>query len=112
MKSPTNKKIVTKSAARKPARKNAPVGLVDRCFVIWTEGRKVQYQGRVVTELPDGFYLVQFFDFLMGGPSTLAVFHISKFAADPLSARVPGSFEFFENDEHLRDWFDHTYQPS
>ena len=77
-------------------------GLVGRCFVIWGENREVRFQGYVVAGLWDGHFLVQFFDALVGAPATMAVFHISSFVGGHL--REPWTFEFFENNEHLRGW--------
>jgi hypothetical protein len=80
--------------------------MIGKCFVIWGEDGVVQYQGAVKEELPGGYYLTQFFDFIMGEPNTWAVFHIDKFAVQPLKHREPGDFTFFDDDEHLRDWID------
>ncbi len=102
----TRKKPIAR-AKRAPARK-APPGLVGRCFVTWVDGRKVQRQGRVVAELLDGYYLVQVYSWIMGEPSTMAVVHVSDLATKRLDdVGSPGTVEFFEDDEHLRFWFEY-----
>lgn len=85
-------------------------GLVGRCFLIWGDNNKWSRQGAVRAKLDDQHYLVQFFEVVMGEPSTLAIFHISQFVApEGRFQRSSGVFEFFEDDEHLRNWVEiHT----
>ncbi len=80
-------------------------GLVGRCFVIFGDKRRWRSQGVVRSHLGDGYYLVQFFDVLVGAPSTLQVMHVSDFnVTSGEDRRGKGCFEFFVNDEHLHDW--------
>ena len=81
-----------------------PKGLEGRCFVIWGKGpsgQVAQYKGHVVSHLGDGYYLCQFFDAIMGEPSTMGIYHVASMVD---GGRKDGSFTFFENDEHLRYW--------
>jgi hypothetical protein len=61
-------------------------------------------QGIVIAQLEDGYYLCQFFEALMGELSTMAIFHVSSMAGTTSAYRKNGTFEFFEDDAHLRDW--------
>jgi hypothetical protein len=88
-----------------------PKSLVGRFFVIWQDSENYaytvpNYQGVVDAQLEDGHYLCQYFDAIAGQPSTMEIFHISTMIGN---ARKHGSFEFFEDDEHMRDWFEHTW---
>ena len=76
-------------------------GLVGKCFVIFGKDRCFSKQGHVKAYLGEGYFLVQFFEALMGDPSTLAVFHIEQMG---YRDREPGSWELFEDDAHLREW--------
>lgn len=80
--------------------------LVGKCFVIFGKDGQWNYQGRVVDGLGDGRYMIQFFDALMGYPSTYAVAHIDMMTLR--LGRPEGAWEFFENDEHLRNWIGDT----
>jgi hypothetical protein len=80
-------------------------GLVGRCFLIWGEDNQWSRQGVVRAELNGGYYLVQFFEVVMGTLSTMAIYHISQFAApEPRFQGKPDVFEFFKDNEQLRDW--------
>lgn len=85
-------------------------GLVGRCFLIWGNDNKWARQGVVRAKLDDQHYLVHFFEVLFGTPSTMAIYHISQFVVpEGRFQRSDGVFEFFEDDEHLRDWVEaHT----
>lgn len=78
--------------------------LVGRCFVIFGKNQTWDFQGFVKSDLGGGFYMIRFFDALLGEPSTIAVFHLSDMKCAP--KRTLGSWEFFENDEHLREWIE------
>ena len=83
------------------------VGLVGRCFVIWGSKYEWERHGKVVEVLRDGHYLVQFFEAAFGAPSTLAVYHVSQFAAHPpIADRTDGFIEFFVDEAHLRQWIE------
>jgi len=75
--------------------------LVGKCFVIFGYNSAWSRQGVVRHDLSGGYYLVQFFDAFMGLPNTSAIFHISQMVDQN---RAKGGWEFFENDEHLREW--------
>jgi hypothetical protein len=94
----------TANGAAKESSKFAS-GLVGRCFHIYNEDRIANMQGIVRAQLEDGFYLVQYFDAMHGLPSTLAVVHISTMVQHE-DRRGPGDWQFYEDDEHLRDWWE------
>jgi hypothetical protein len=86
-------------ALKKP--KTDDLSLIGRCFVIWGDDMKVpDFQGIVRGRPEPGYYLVQYFEALMGTPSTFAIFSI----AEMKHGRLAGCFEFFEDDQHLREW--------
>lgn len=82
--------------------------LCGKCFVIYGDDGLVQYQGVILAALIDGHYLVQFFDWIMGAPSTCAIYHVTAMRSDKgrNPRKEPGAWEFFMNDEHLRDWLE------
>ncbi|WP_299945319.1 hypothetical protein [uncultured Ruegeria sp.] len=81
--------------------------LVGRCFVIFGNEGIWNYQGHIVGALDGGHYLIQFFEAAFGMPSTLAIFHITEMKWQ--MGRPKGSWEFFEDDQHLRDWIDRRH---
>jgi hypothetical protein len=62
-----------KSTQRRPALK-----FVGCCFHIFKEDNKIQYQGTVRADLGEHYYLVGYFDWLVGEESTLEIVHISR----------------------------------
>ncbi len=98
---------MTKAAPKVPA-EPAPVGLVGRCFHIFGEDNKVSHQGRVVAQIDATHYLVQFFDWMVGDPSTMSVYSIDAIShASFGSERGYGAWQFYENHEHFLFWFEH-----
>jgi hypothetical protein len=94
---------------KKPTKQqSAPQGLVGRFFHIFGDEGDVRYQGKVIAQVDPTRYLVQFYDFIMGEPSTLHVFDIDAItAANILNHREPGAWQFYEDDEHWRFWYQH-----
>lgn len=88
--------------------KENPIGLVGLCFIIRGDDGGWQYQGEVKEALGEGHYLVRFFSVLDGTETTMAVYHISQFVSKshPDERQNAGSFDFFDDDEHLRIWQD------
>jgi hypothetical protein len=85
----------------------ASPGLAGKCFVIFSDDRRANFTGIVRDRLTDTHYLVQFFDALMGEPSTLAIKTLGEMTAG-CATRAKGTFEFFEDLEHLNYWLE-TY---
>ncbi len=58
--------------------------LVGRAFHTFTETEhnkhRLQYQGQITDQLPDGYYVVEFFDWLTGYPTWSGIVHISDMA--------------------------------
>jgi hypothetical protein len=98
--------MVVQKHSAKP--KLEPLGMVGRCFIFWGE-RTWQYQGVIRGEPSPGQYLCQFFECLMGEPSTLTIIPLERFAEKPW--REPGSAILFETDEHMRFWQEHVEGP-
>ena len=86
-------------------------GLVGRCFVHFDEHKAglVQHQGIVRAKITETVYLVQYFDWIVGEPSTLQLLPLDQMTGDANRHRGAGDFEFFEDDEHLRFWMEHRY---
>ena len=78
--------------------------LVGKCFVVFRENKKASVQGIVRAVMGD-LCLVQFFEWLMGEPSTLKIVRMEDMVSAPLDRGV-GKWEFFEDDEHLRSWLE------
>jgi hypothetical protein len=85
-------------------------GLVGRCFVRFELDRTVAVQGIVRAKITDTVYLVQYFDWIMGEPSTLELVPLDSITGDGSNSQQAGRYEFFEDSEHLRFWLEHEYQ--
>ena len=73
--------------------------LVGRCFHIFDDADGyVQSQGVVRGSLGDGFYLIQYFEWIMGELSTLEIKHIDAMLR----------WQFYEDVEHMKFW--HEYR--
>lgn len=81
-------------------------GLVGRCFHIFGEDGHVQYQGQIRCDLGGGNYLVQYFDWLIGEPGTMSIVPVSKMIERELR-RGNGSWQFYEDVEHMNFWYEH-----
>jgi hypothetical protein len=85
----------------------APAGLVGRYFhVMIGDGNRVLYQGRVVAQIDQTHYLCQLYEWLLGEPSTLHVFCVEDMAVKPADMRSEGAFQFYDDVEDMRNWFD------
>jgi hypothetical protein len=93
--------------ARKPATSAAtkPLGLIGRCFIQWGDDGHWNFQGVIRGQPTPETVLIQYFEVLMGHPTTLTVIPL----ADLFSRawREPGSYILFEDDEQLRFWIEH-----
>ncbi|MCI0431028.1 MAG: hypothetical protein L0210_10855 [Rhodospirillales bacterium] len=90
--------------AKKPQKDVWSSGLVGRCFVIYGDDGKVGYQGVVRAKITEDKYLVQFFEWIMGEPSTCEVVRLDDMTATKRVRGTPGMWEFFEDDGHLKFW--------
>jgi hypothetical protein len=97
------------SMSKQTPRRPAVFDLVGRCLVIFGEASRVRYQGIVRGDLGGGLYLVQYFEAVMGEPSTLAVIPVSRMVQPEDYYRAAGAWEFFEDDEHLRYWCQYVH---
>jgi hypothetical protein len=83
--------------------------MIDRYFHIWGDDGHVSRQGRVIAQLDPMHYLVQFYDWVVGAPSTLHVFSVDTMTlANAKDERAPGAWQFYENHEHWRSWMEHS----
>lgn len=88
---------------RKKTSKDEPeLGLVGRCFHVFREDMKVQYQGVVRGSLGEGLYLIQYYEWLMGEPGTMEIRHVSEMKP----GRKPGCWQFYEDNEHMNFWYE------
>ena len=76
-------------------------GLVGLFFHSISAGNEVEWQGRIVKELPSERYLVQLYDWMLGDPSLKKIVQISEMAA----------WRFYDSAEEWRDWYEHVYSP-
>jgi hypothetical protein len=78
-------------------------GLIGRAFHTFRETksgqRGVVYQGIVRARIEDGLYLVQYFEWLVGEPSTLELVRIEDML----------NWQFYEDTEHMNFWYEHRY---
>lgn len=96
----------------KPTKKkelSPELGLIGRCFHTFTEDGSVQYQGIVRGDLGNGRYLIQYFDWIMGEASTLAIVPIERMIEPEGDKRAPGAWQFYENAEQMNFWYEHRY---
>lgn len=93
-------------------------GLIGKCFVIMVpqlEGPpEPERQGIVRAHLGGGAYLVQFFSYLSGEPTTMQIFTLDAMSSDKIAGDISADkiikgkmnnhWLFFEDDEALRVW--------
>lgn len=79
--------------------------LVGRCFVYFDDEGKVARQGVVRAAPEPGLYLIQYFDWIAGAPSTLRLVTAAELTSAIGGLRV-NAVELFDNDEHLRGWLE------
>lgn len=83
--------------AKKPPRRNADP-LVGNCFHSYSADEVIKWQGVVVARINDDHYLVQLFDWLVGGPSCARVASLDDMR----------SWKFYETDEDMRDAYNNA----
>jgi hypothetical protein len=75
-----------------------PTGLVGRCFHVRNPREYPLYDGHVVGDLGNQFYLVERTTCLPGDRVVLGIYHINEMR----------SWDFFYTEEHRKDWLDTT----
>jgi hypothetical protein len=92
-----------KSLAKDAKPNLAPLDLVGRGFHTFTDDGRVENQGVVRGDLGDGYYLVQYFEWFVGAPNTMAIWNIR----DMKPGRKAGCWQFYEDTEHMNFWYEH-----
>jgi hypothetical protein len=87
-----------------PKQEPQSYGLVGRCFHVFAEDGTIERQGIVRADLGGGGYLVQYFEWFAGTPSTMEVRYITEMKP----GRGNGSWQFYEDNEHMSSWYE-TY---
>lgn len=77
--------------------------LEGRCFHTFDAGGFVQTQGVVRGNLGNGFYLVQYFDWIVGNPGTMEV----RSVHDMMPGRGADCWQFYEDADHMNFWYKH-----
>jgi len=78
--------------------------LIGKWFIVWgQDGRSWEHQGVVTGKIADGVYLVKLFErSFLGSANTLFCVNLSAMVTSDFTGKE-GLFEFFENEEHLRN---------
>lgn len=69
--------------------------LVGKCFHIVSDLKQVVFQGIVRDKIDDEHYLIQYFDFIMGDPSTMKIVEIG----------LMKGWQFYDTDEEMDHWY-------
>jgi hypothetical protein len=98
-----------KTPHTKPALKvTEPIGLVGRYFHIWDAEGYISRQGRVIAQIDPTHYLVQFYEWFVGEASTLHIYTLDTMTTPrPEEDHGLGAWQFYEDAEHWRFWFEH-----
>src|SRR5215831_12635152 len=100
-----NRRAEMQEKTGKPQAKNVELksGLIGRGFHVFRETksrkRAIKYQGVVRARIEDGLYLVQYFEWFVGEPSTLELVRIEEML----------EWQFYEDTEHMNFWYEHRY---
>jgi hypothetical protein len=78
---------------------------------VFAEGNKVDRQGVVLASVGPAHYLVRYFDFVLGEPSTMAVVSIEEMACAPKEERTAGTWQFYEDAEQMNNWYSRHAKP-
>lgn len=90
---PTTKKIETVNMT----------GMAFHVFEKTAEGKdKVKYQGVVLGMADETHAIVQFYEWFAGCPNTCAVVPV----ADMQSIAFGGTWQFYRDVEHMREWYE------
>jgi cobalamin biosynthesis Mg chelatase CobN len=98
----------TKPTAKTAPKKPLPeLSLVGRCFHVFGENQKVQYQGIVRGMVNDTHALVQYFEWFMGEANTFEVVSVKRMSKGAtVDNRAPGSWQFYEDNQQMNDWYE------
>src|SRR5262245_46386459 len=80
--------------------------LVGRGFHTQHDNFKTEWQGEVIADLGQGYFMVQLFEWFVGGASTQHVLHLSDFSARHENG-VP-RFRFFESMKVANSYMENT----
>jgi hypothetical protein len=98
----TAKKVKTEEETRTQERETLAT-IIGRCFHTFKQTKSgddgVQYQGVVRARVEEGIYLVQYFEWFVGEPSTMALVRIEDMLA----------WQFYEDNKHMNFWYEHRY---
>ncbi len=99
--------IFSHEAEMAPAKPNvvSTNGLVGRSFHVFGDDGAVRYLGTVVAQAGREHYLVQYFEWLSGQESTLAIIPLSDMACSPKNSRAPWTWQFYKDDAHMNEWY-------
>lgn len=90
----------------KPHRPPDADPLVGRCFVTFGANGKIRHQGIIRARVEPSAYLIQYFDWIMGEPSTMKVVPLSDLSCSINEPRVD-AIELFEDAEHMSYWYEY-----
>ncbi len=83
-------------------------GLEGKWFHILDEDcYTVDRQGHILSYLGDGYYVIQYYDFIAGAPSTISIVHISEMTEPRCNPSK--RWVFYETDEDMRDVYEYKY---
>jgi hypothetical protein len=82
---------------RKDDQQAAATGLVGRFFHAFDQHGFVQFQGRVVSQIDETHYLVQFYEWIVGEANTIHIRTLAQML----------EWQFNEDADHWRFWFEH-----
>jgi hypothetical protein len=86
---------------------------VGRCFRVFGADQNPERQGTVLSAVGPAHFLIQYFEWAWGAPSTMAVVSVETMAATPPLERSPGAWQFYESEGHMCEWFDqHVARPA
>lgn len=80
---------------------------IDRGFLTIKPEGDSQYQGRIIAEIGDGFFVAQLYEWFMGVATRQYVYHVSEFAESHENGEK--KFKFFDSDEHRNSYYN-NYQ--
>lgn len=73
--------------------------LVEKYFHTFNDEREVIYQGRIINELGDGYFLTQLYEWFFGDSSCQRIFHISEM----------NNWQLYENQESMKYFYEEVY---
>src|SRR4051794_19331447 len=89
--------------------------LIDRCFLVYDENGRAHTKGLVVGRVSPEVYLVRYFNWNTGEPSTFRLVNVVDMVSAGLKHERRNSYEFFEDQDHLDGFIEErlrTTQPA